>query len=70
MRQLQLVDAMEGEQWIYIDVIEQRSMSMAIAESLDVRHESPQLIMLKDGNVNAHGSHHQLTPDTVENWRK
>lgn len=70
MRQLQLVEVLEGEQWIYIDVIGQRSMSMAIADSLGVQHESPQLLMVRDGKVVAHGSHQQLTPERVENWRK
>ena len=70
MKRLLMVDSAESEQWVYIDVVAQRSLSMAIAEELNVRHESPQLIMLFDGKVTAHGSHHRVSETTVEEWRK
>jgi bacillithiol system protein YtxJ len=70
MKRLLMVDPAESEQWVYIDVVTQRSLSMAIAEELNVRHESPQLIMLLDGRVMAHGSHHRVSETTVEEWRK
>lgn len=37
-----------------------RPLSNLIAEELNVRHESPQLIILKDGKVLRHGSHNAL----------
>jgi len=43
---------------------------LALAEELNVWHESPQLIMLVDGKVMAHGSHHRVSETTVEEWRK
>ena len=58
------------EQWVYIDVVGQRPISLALAEELNIWHESPQLIMLQDGKVVAHCSHHQVNEDTVESWRK
>ena len=70
MKRLLMLDPAESEQWVYIDVVTQRSLSMAIAEELNVRHESPQLIMLLDGRVMAHGSHHRVSETTVEEWRK
>jgi len=70
MKRLLMVDPAESEQWVYIDVVTQRSLSMAIAEELNVRHESPQLIMLLDGKVMAHGSHQRVSETTVEEWRK
>lgn len=70
MRRLNQVDPVENEQWLYIDVVADRSMSMALAEELGIRHESPQLIMLKDGNVIAHTSHQEVHEDTVEAWRR
>lgn len=70
MRRLNMVEPQENEQWIYIDVVMQRTLSMAIAEELGVHHESPQLLMLRQGKVVAHGSHQQVTEDTVENWRQ
>ena len=70
MKRLLMVDPAESEQWVYIDVVTQRSLSMAITEELNVRHESPQLIMLLDGKVMAHGSHQRVSETTVEEWRK
>ena len=70
MKRLLMVDSADREQWVYIDVVAQRSLSMAIADELNVRHESPQLIMLVDGKVMAHGSHHRVSETTVEEWRK
>jgi bacillithiol system protein YtxJ len=70
MRRLNQVNCVENEQWLYIDVVADRSMSMALAEELSIRHESPQLIMLKDGKVIAHTSHQEVHEDTVEAWRK
>lgn len=42
---------------IIIDVIRQREISNAITTLLKVRHESPQAILLKDGQVVWRGSH-------------
>jgi bacillithiol system protein YtxJ len=70
MKRLLTVDPAENEQWVYIDVVAQRSLSLALAEELNVWHESPQLIMLVDGKVMAHGSHHRVSETTVEEWRK
>lgn len=69
MRRLNQVNSIENEQWLYIDVVADRSMSMALAEELGIQHESPQLIMLKDGKVIAHTSHQEVHEDTVEAWR-
>ena len=70
MKRLFEVDPREYERWIYIDVVAQRSLSLAVAEELNVWHESPQLIMLVDGKVMALGSHHRVSETTVEEWRK
>ncbi len=70
MKRLFAVDPREYERWIYIDVVAQRSLSLAVAEELNVWHESPQLIMLVDGKVMAHCSHDRVSETTVEEWRK
>jgi bacillithiol system protein YtxJ len=41
----------------YLDMIANRDISNTIAERLDVRHESPQLLVIKNGVVVAHESH-------------
>lgn len=41
----------------YLDLLNYRSISSYIAESLSVHHESPQLILLKNGEVIHDSSH-------------
>ena len=38
-----------------------RPLSTAIAERLGVRHESPQALLVRDGQVVWHASHHRLS---------
>ena len=44
-----------------------RNVSTAIADKTGVRHETPQAIVLKDGNVVYHASHYDVTAEDVEN---
>jgi bacillithiol system protein YtxJ len=46
-------------------VIENRSLSNTIAERLQVRHESPQAIIVKDGRATWHASHWSVTTDSL-----
>ncbi|MEL0456690.1 bacillithiol system redox-active protein YtxJ [Flavobacteriaceae bacterium SZ-1-7] len=41
----------------YLDLIAYRDISNAIAETFQVVHESPQLLVVKNGTVVAHASH-------------
>lgn len=41
----------------YLDLLAYRTLSNAIAEHFKVPHESPQLLVIKDGVVVAHASH-------------
>ncbi len=43
-----------------IDVVAQRELSNHIADTFSVRHESPQILLLKDGEVVCHRSHWQI----------
>ena len=70
MKRLQFVKSYSEETWVYLDVVAQRPLSLALAEDLNIQHESPQLILIADGKVLAHGSHQQVTETTVENWRE
>jgi len=45
----------------YLDLIAFRSVSNKIAELLGVVHESPQLILLKEGNAVYHTSHNDIS---------
>lgn len=48
-----------------VNVITQRAVSSAIAQELEIRHESPQVILLKDGNVLWSGSHWDVTAGNI-----
>ena len=48
-----------------IDVIAQRSLSDNIAEKTGVRHESPQLLVIHDGNVFWSASHGSVRIDEL-----
>ncbi|MFQ5380166.1 MAG: bacillithiol system redox-active protein YtxJ [Dehalococcoidia bacterium] len=49
-----------------IDVSRQRELSRAIAEATGIRHESPQVIVLKDGRPTWHASHWRIRAGAVE----
>ncbi|WP_088547383.1 bacillithiol system redox-active protein YtxJ [Paenibacillus aquistagni] len=47
-------------------VVEDREVSLAAQDKLGVKHESPQVMLLKDGSVIWHDSHHQIRCDRLE----
>lgn len=46
-----------GAEFHMVDVIQERSISKYIAEKTGITHESPQMLILKDGEVIWHASH-------------
>lgn len=48
-------------------VIENRDLSNEIEFRLGVRHESPQLLLLRDGKVAWHASHFSITGKDIKN---
>jgi len=48
-----------------VNVLSHRSCSQAIAARFAVRHESPQLLLLCDGQVRWQGSHWRVNAETV-----
>ncbi|MCH2043835.1 MAG: bacillithiol system redox-active protein YtxJ [Saprospiraceae bacterium] len=50
----------------YLDLIRYRSISNQIASQFAVKHESPQLILLKDGKVVHHSSHNMIDVDGIK----
>jgi bacillithiol system protein YtxJ len=50
-----------------VKVIEQREYSNRLAEHFNVRHASPQIIMIEDGHAVTNLSHHRITCDAIEN---
>lgn len=45
-----------------------RNISNAIAEKTGIRHESPQAIVLKDGEPVYHASHYDVTAEDLEKF--
>lgn len=50
----------------YLDLIRFRDVSNAIAEDFQVRHESPQLLLIRDGNCVYHSSHLDITAHQIK----
>ena len=51
----------EGEEvdadFYFLDLIRFRGLSNKIAEIFGLRHQSPQLLVIRDGQLQAHASH-------------
>tara|TARA_B100001758_G_C18144830_1_gene470845 strand:- start:51 stop:380 length:330 start_codon:yes stop_codon:yes gene_type:complete len=54
----------KGGVWI-LDVLKSRNLSMMIAAELNIRHESPQVIVFSNKRVIHHASHLAIEPDTI-----
>ncbi len=49
-------------------VVENRSLSLDIAERWNIRHESPQLLWWKEGKVAHQTSHFEVRGSTISAW--
>lgn len=52
----------------YLDLIRFRDVSDYIESHLGVRHESPQVILLQNGEVVQHESHMRIDPEKIVKW--
>lgn len=50
----------------YLDLLKHRDVSNAIAEKLHITHQSPQAILLKNGQVEYHDSHSGINHRMIE----
>jgi bacillithiol system protein YtxJ len=48
-----------------VHVIEQREVSNAVSERFGIRHESPQVMWIKEGKVCWHTSHSNITAEKI-----
>jgi len=51
----------------YLDVLKHRGLSDLVADKFLITHQSPQLIILKNGIVVHHSSHTSISPGVIEN---
>jgi bacillithiol system protein YtxJ len=54
----------------FVNVVRSREASDKIASELDVRHESPQAILVDQGEVVWHGSHGSIDADAILEYFK
>ena len=59
-------DSGSGEvRWALIDVLDARPVSHELARRSGVRHETPQALLLRDGEVVWHDSHWRIRADSL-----
>ena len=69
MRQVQDFMAKNPDIPVYVvDVIRDRDLSRQLANDLGVQHQSPQVVVLQRGTLQAHGSHYEISADRLEAW--
>lgn len=49
----------------FLDLISHRAISAQIADIFEVTHESPQILLIKDGNCVMDASHSEISADEV-----
>ena len=52
----------------YLDLIKFRNISSEVASVFNLRHESPQLLFIKNGECTNNASHFNVNVDTIESW--
>lgn len=52
----------------FLDLLSNREISNEVASRFGVQHESPQLLILKDGKVVQHESHHAIRAETLADY--
>lgn len=52
----------------YLDLLNNRSISDEVGFTFQVLHQSPQLIVIKNGTAVAHASHHGIQAKELENF--
>ncbi|GAA4282262.1 bacillithiol system redox-active protein YtxJ [Gaetbulibacter aestuarii] len=52
----------------YLDLIENRGVSNAVADTFGIRHESPQLLIVRNGSVVKHDSHSGINEINLDEY--
>jgi len=58
----------EETPFFYLDLINFREISNQLASIFGVRHESPQMLFIKNGECVNNASHYNVNVDTLANW--
>jgi len=60
-------DSIEGDfEFYYLDLLNHRAISNEISQRYEVRHESPQILIIKNGIATYHASHHGIQASAIQ----
>jgi bacillithiol system protein YtxJ len=51
---------------LLLDLLAHRDVSLDISETLNIHHESPQMLVIRDGKCIHHANHHHIDPTAVK----
>ncbi len=60
-------EEMKHVQTYFLDLLSYRQISNAISEQFKIRHESPQVLIIRDGKAIFSGSHFEIDYSSVKN---
>ena len=60
------MEEMQNIETYFLDLISYRQISSAIAEQFKIEHESPQVLIIRDGKAIYNGSHFQIDYSAVQ----
>lgn len=63
-------DKQENVSLYYLDLLNFRAISNAIAEKFGIQHQSPQVIVVKEGKVVYHNSHDGIVAEEIIDFYK
>ncbi len=62
-----LMETSDLSAW-YLDLLAFRAISNQIAEDFEVKHQSPQIIIIKNGKAIYNESHWRIKPEVIKNY--
>ena len=57
--------SLENVAFYYLDLLKYRNISNEIASNFNVYHQSPQVLLIKNGKVVAHNSHYDIISSVI-----
>lgn len=64
-KRLESADLKNHFKLFMIDVVNSRPTSLYLAEKIDIQHESPQVLLFRNGNCYYHASHFDITQHAI-----
>lgn len=59
-------DSLENVDVYFLDLLNHRDVSGAIAEKLDIEHQSPQMLVVRDGKALSVSNHSDIIADEIK----